>query len=243
MPGHQGGATGLEAFAALLETGLLGLVHTDPLSGEQVQRFLTPGEYAFGTARALPSSHHYLVRSVLSGYISSLNSGYADRTDRANVIGNGRAWRDPELGRAHHDRPSAYTGNDPYVHVCYAHDDSDTVLGDIAWLTRQGINVWYDEGIPAGSRWSDELAARIRQASLFLFFVSPTSVHSNHCINEVNFVSDLDKPFVAVQIEETILPDGMKLMIGAKQTIRAFGSAATTYRAQMRNVLLTHLSL
>lgn len=242
VPAHQGGAIGLEAFAALFETGLLGLVHTDPLSGEQVQRFLTPGEYAFGAARALPSSHHYLVRSVLSGYISSLNSGYADRTDRANVIGNGRAWRDPELGRAHHDRPAAYTGNDPYVHVCYAHDDADTVLGDIAWLTRQGINVWYDEGIPAGSRWSDELAARIRQASLFLFFVSPTSVHSNHCINEVNFVSDLDKPFVAVQIEETILPDGMKLMIGAKQTIRAFGSAATAYRAQMRNVLLTHLS-
>ena len=110
------------------------------------------------------------------------------------------------------------------------------------WLTRQGINVWYDEGIPAGSRWSDELAARIRQASLFLFFVSPNSVHSNHCINEVNFVSDLDKPFVAVQIQDTILPDGMKLMIGAKQTIRAFGSAATTYRTQMRNVLLTHLA-
>ncbi len=242
VPGHQGGATGLEAFAALFETGLLGLVQTDPLSGDQVQRFLTPGEYAFGTVRALPSSHHYLVRSVLSGYISALNAGYADRTDRANVIGNGRAWRDPELGQAHHDRPSAYVGNGPYVHVCYAHDDSATVLADIAWLTRQGINVWYDEGIPAGSRWSDELARRIRRASVFLFFVSPRSVHSNHCINEVNFVSDLDKPFVTVQIEDTALPDGMKLMIGAKQTIRAFGSAATTYRMQMRNVLQSHLA-
>jgi hypothetical protein len=109
-------------------------------------------------------------------------------------------------------------------------------------LTRQGINVWYDEGIPAGSRWSDELARRIRRASVFLFFVSPRSVHSNHCINEVNFVSDLDKPFVTVQIEDTVLPDGMKLMIGAKQTIRAFGSAATTYRMQMRNVLQSHLA-
>ena len=242
MQGHQGGATGLEAFAALFETGLLGLVQTDPLSGEQVQHFLTPGEYAFGTVRALPSSHHYLVRSVLSGYVSALNAAYADRTDRANVIGNGRTWRDPEPGRAHHDRPAAYVGNGPYVHVCYAHDDSATVLGDIAWLARQGINVWYDEGIPAGSRWSDELAARRRQASLFLFFVSPNSVHSNHCVNEVNFVSDLDKPFVAVQIQDTILPDGMKLMIGAKQTIRAFGSAATTYRTPMRNVLLSHLA-
>ncbi|HEY6599074.1 MAG TPA: toll/interleukin-1 receptor domain-containing protein [Pseudomonadales bacterium] len=238
----QGGATGFEAFAALFETGLLGRVQTDPLTGEQVQRFLTPGEYAFGAVRALPSSHHYLVRSVLAGYISALNASYADRTDRANVIGNGRGWRDPQMGLAHNDRPRAYVGDGSYIHVCYAHDDSAAVLSDIAWLTRQGINVWYDEGIPAGSRWSDELAARIRQASVFLYFVSPRSVHSNHCINEVNFVSDLDKPFVAVQTEDTILPDGMKLMIGAKQTIRAFGSAATTYRTQMRNVLLTHLA-
>ena len=242
MPGHQGGATGHEAFAALLETGLLGLVQTDPLTGDQIQRFLTPGEYAFGAVRSLPTSHHYLIRSVLSGYVSAVNAGYADRTDRANVIGNGRPWRDPELGQAHHDRPSAYHGTGPYVHVCYAHDDAATVLADIAWLTRHGINVWYDEGIPAGSRWSDELAARIRQSSVFLFFVSQGSVHSNHCVNEVNFVSDLDKAFVAVQIQETQLPDGMKLMIGAKQTIRAFGSAAATYRTQMRNVLLNHLA-
>jgi hypothetical protein len=202
MPGHQSGATGLEAFAALFETGLLGLVQTNPLSGEQVQHFLTPGEYAFGSVRALPWSHHYLVRSVLSGYISALNASYADRTDRANVIGNGRPWRDPELGRAQHDRPAAYVGEGPYVHVCYAHDDAASVFGDIAWLTRQGINVWYDEGIPAGSRWSDELAARIRHASLFLFFASPASVRSNHCINEGNFVADLHTPFVAVQIQE-----------------------------------------
>ena len=244
VPGHQGGATGLEAFAALFETGLLGLVQTDPLSGEQVQHFLTPGEYAFGAVRALPSSHHYLVRSVLSGYISALNAAYADRTDRANVIGNGRAWRDPELGRAHHDRPAAYVGNGPYVHVCYAHEDS----GDRARRHRVADAARHQRLVRRRAFRPDRdgatnSRARIRQASLFLFFVSPGSVHSNHCINEVNFVSDLDKPFVAVQIEDTMLPDGMKLMIGAKQTIRAFGSAATTYRTQMRNVLLArHLA-
>ena len=242
MPQHQGGATGLEAFAALFETGLLGVVHTDQLSGDQAQRFLTPGEYTFGAVRSLPLSHHYLVRSVLSGYLSGITPGYTDRTDRFNVIGNGRAWRDPEPGDGQYERPSAYRGSDPYVHVCYAHDDAAIVLRDIAWLTRQGINVWYDEGIPAGSRWSDELAARIRQSSMFLYFVSANSVTSNHCINEVNFVSDLDKPFVAVQIQETPLPDGVKLLIGAKQTIRAYGPAAATYRAHIQNALRGHLA-
>ena len=241
MPGHEGGATGLEAFAALFETGLLGMVHTDPLTGQKVQRFLTPGEYGFGAVRSLPSSHYYIVRSVLSGYISAIDASYTDRTDHTNVIGNGRAWRDPELVAGYPHRPPAYRGTEPYVHVCYAHDDSATVLRDIAWLTRQGINVWYDEGIPVGSQWSEELAARIRRSAVFLYFVSANSVSSNHCVNEVNFVSDLDKPFVAVEIHETQLSDGMKLMIGAKQTIRAYGSAAATYRARVESVLLSHL--
>ncbi len=243
MPGHQGGATGLEAFAALFETGLA-----------------RPGADRSAVGRAgaaLSDAGRIRVRqpcercrrrtTIWSARCCRATSRRSTRLTRTEPTARtSSATVAPgairEMGRAHHDEPAAYVGNGPYVHVCYAHDDSATVLGDIAWLTRQGINVWYDEGIPAGSRWSDELAARIRQASLFLFFVSPNSVHSNHCINEVNFVSDLDKPFVAVQIQDTILPDGMKLMIGAKQTIRAFGSAATTYRTQMRDVLLTHVA-
>ena len=43
------------------------------------------------------------------------------------------------------DKPfSAYKGNDPYVFVCYAHDDEDLVYPEMAWLHEQGINLWYD---------------------------------------------------------------------------------------------------
>ena len=43
----------MEAFASLYDMGLLGLVHVDPISGEHAQRFLNPGEFSFGSARAL----------------------------------------------------------------------------------------------------------------------------------------------------------------------------------------------
>lgn len=241
VPEHQGGATGLEAFAALFETGLLGVVQPDPLTGEQVQRFLGPGEGMLGAARPLPRSSHYLVRSVLSGYMAALQPDYPSRTDRSNLIGNGRPWREPEPSSDHAHRVPAYQGTEPYVYVCYSHEDAETVLGEIAWLAGKGVNIWYDEGIPGGSVWSDELAARIRQATVFLYFVSPSSAVSTHCRNEVNFVSDLDKPIITVHLRATDLPDGLRLMLGAQQTIRREGVTAAAFRAQVEQALQDRL--
>ncbi|MDA1073801.1 MAG: toll/interleukin-1 receptor domain-containing protein [Proteobacteria bacterium] len=231
-----GGATGMESFAALFEAGLLGIVQSDPITGDKVQRFLGPGEGLLGSTRALPVSSFYLIRSVLSGYMAGLKPEYPDRTDRINVIGNGRPWLDPEAD-LNLQRVPAYHGTEPYVYVCYAHADAVVVQREIAWMKRQGFNVWYDEGIPAGSRWSDELAARIRQAAVFMYFVSDRSVVSSHCINEVSFVTDLSTPLISVHIRETELPDGLKLMIGAKQTVRCYGSTATIYREQIESAL------
>ncbi len=241
-PDHLGGATGMEAFASLYDMGLLGLVHTDPISGEQAQRFLSPGEFSFGSARALPASRYYLVRSVLSGYMSGINGEYAQRTDRTNIIGDGRSWHEPDSREVTVSAPPAYEGTEPFVYVCYSHDDARSVMSEIAWLTQKGVHIWYDGGIPAGSIWSDELAARIRESAAFLYFVSENSVVSKHCINEVNFVSDLDKPTVAVYLRDTTLPDGLKLMLGATQTIRRHNSTAAAYRQEIEAVLLDCLT-
>jgi len=38
------------------------------------------------------------------------------------------------------DKPfAAYNGDEPYVFVCYAHDDNKVVYPEIAWLQEQGI--------------------------------------------------------------------------------------------------------
>lgn len=238
----RGGATGMEAFAGLLEAGLLGRVETDPLTGDQLQRFKRPGEGRLGAALVLPFAAFYLVRPVLAGFISSLNSEYASGTNRANVIGDQLQWHDAELPDEWTSRVPAYHGSEPYVYVCYSHEDARSVVTEITWLNRRGINVWYDEGIPAGSRWTDELAGRIRHAAVFLFFVSESSVVSNHCLNEINFVIDLDKPIVSVFLSDIRLPDGLKLMLGAKQTVRRYDLTTELYRHRLEHALLDGLT-
>ena len=45
----------------------------------------------------------------------------------------------------------AYSGDEPYVFISYAHKDSEFVFDEISILNDAGYNIWYDEGIEASN--------------------------------------------------------------------------------------------
>ncbi|MDP7133870.1 MAG: toll/interleukin-1 receptor domain-containing protein, partial [Planctomycetota bacterium] len=94
----------------------------------------------------------------------------------------------------------AYKGNDPYIFVSYSHEDNDAVFPEIQWLKEQGFDIWYDEGISPGSEWHQALADRIQQSSLFVYFITPQSVVSEHCEREVHYAIDNGKQLLAVHL-------------------------------------------
>ncbi len=132
---------------------------------------------------------------------------------------------------------AAYAGDDPYIFVCYAHDDEGLVYPEIQWLAEQGLNIWYDEGISPGSEWSEELGQAIENAANFLIFVTPNSVASRHCRNEVHFAQNRDAQVLAVHLAETELPAGLELALGASQGILAHQVSQTEYRGKMLRAL------
>ena len=81
----------------------------------------------------------------------------------------------------------AYQGDQPYVFICYAHDDAELIYPELERLRDQGINIWYDEGVSPGAEWEEELAKRIERCAIFLYYVSQRSVESEHCRRELNF--------------------------------------------------------
>ena len=118
------------------------------------------------------------------------------------------------------DKPfSAYQGNDPYVFVCYDHDDAESVYREIAWLNNHGINLWYDEGISPGLEWTDALAGAIQGCSKVLYFVTRNSVTSEHCRKELNFAQEEAHDVVAVHLEPTEVPPGLRLSLNNRQAI------------------------
>ena len=136
------------------------------------------------------------------------------------------------------ERPfSAYSGDDPYIFVSYAHDDAAIVYPEITRLRDQGFNIWYDEGISPGSSWRDEVALALTQCSVFLYFMTPRSVASKNCINEVNFCLSRERKVLCVHLEKTELPIGLELSLSAMQAIIRADHASAVYGTKLAEAL------
>lgn len=114
---------------------------------------------------------------------------------------------------------AAYSGTEPYVFACYAHKDAAVVYADLVELKDNGVNIWYDEGIPAGSAWRGEIAAAITGASKFLFYISEASLKSTHCLREVDYAINHDQEILPVYLEECGLPAELELVLNRVQAL------------------------
>jgi TolB-like protein/Tfp pilus assembly protein PilF len=141
------------------------------------------------------------------------------------------------------ERPfSAYQGDDPYVFVCYGHEDSSSVYPEIKRLHDAGVHIWYDEGISPGSRWSDEIARALSEASLVLFFCTSHSIESQHCQDEINFALDEKRPLLVVQDRAVDLPPGLRLRLGSQQAILKYELSAEQFVDKLTTAVRRHLS-
>lgn len=136
------------------------------------------------------------------------------------------------------ERPfQAYEGDEPYVFVCYSHEDDALVYAELGRLREAGFNVWYDEGISPGSQWSDVIARHIERCAVLLYFVTPRSVVSEHCRREVNFALEQSCGMLAVHLERTNLPSGLKLTLSNRQAILKYDEPATIYTTKLSQAI------
>ena len=127
----------------------------------------------------------------------------------------------------------AYTGDEAFVFVSYAHLDGHRVYPEIQALHEQGFRIWYDEGIDPGNEWPEEIAAALGRAAAFLVFISPAAAGSDNVRNEIHFALNRRKRFVAVHLEETELPEGLELRMGSIQGILKWRMTAEHYRKKL----------
>ena len=100
-----------------------------------------------------------------------------------------------------------YEGIKPYIFVSYSHKDSNRVLDIVCPLHVQKYRVWYDEGIPAGCDWPDNIASHMLNAATVLFFISASSLASINCFNEIKEALQQQKPVLSLRLDDTpILP-------------------------------------
>ncbi|MBQ8339925.1 MAG: TIR domain-containing protein [Clostridia bacterium] len=115
--------------------------------------------------------------------------------------------------------PTAYEGKQPYIFVSYAHKDAARVLPVIESLVKSGFRVWYDAGIEAGTEWPEYIAAHLADAACVLAFLSPASINSRNCRQEITFALSRDRAMLTVFLEDVKLPLGLEMQLGLTQAM------------------------
>jgi hypothetical protein len=135
----------------------------------------------------------------------------------------------------------AYSGNEPYIFVSYAHANSDIVFPIMKELHNRDVKMWYDEGINAGTEWSQEIADKILNCAKMVLFISPESMNSNHCRQEINFANSKYKQILPVYIKPTTLSAGLEMTLSVFQAIflYSFKNNEDDFYKQVCNALST----
>jgi TolB-like protein len=137
---------------------------------------------------------------------------------------------------------AAYSGSEPYTFVSYAHADAEVVYGELSRLQQNGHRIWYDEGIGAGLSWRDEVALAIAECTVFLVYMSPSSIRSKVCQQEINFALSRDINVLVVYLEDCQLTPGMELSLNDKQAIARQAYLEGPYQAKLEEALSISLA-
>ena len=83
----------------------------------------------------------------------------------------------------------------------------------------------------------EEIANAVIGCSVFLCFISPRATDSINCRNEINLALNEKKPFLAIHLEETELPPGLRLRMGDLQAVIKEKIPVERYFSKVTNTL------
>jgi serine/threonine protein kinase/TolB-like protein/Tfp pilus assembly protein PilF len=128
---------------------------------------------------------------------------------------------------------------EPYVFICYAHADAARVQPFIEFLQAEGIKVWFDRGIRAGTVWRKAIADALDQSTHLVFFVSRESLASDHCDREVHDAIDNKKTIVPVFLERVDLTPSLRISLSRVQALYRDRMTEDGLRSELRAAIRT----
>jgi hypothetical protein len=101
------------------------------------------------------------------------------------------------------------------VFISYSRTDADFARKLNTKLQTAGLTTWFDqESIAKGADFQTEIYKGIKNADSFVFVISPKSITSPYCVDEVEFAVKEGKRIFTLlwEMPESPLPDGLKLI-------------------------------
>lgn len=91
---------------------------------------------------------------------------------------------------------------DNYFFISYSHKDYRSVYTDIINLQNNGVNTWYDRGIPGGKNWKDIANKYMSPINCVgvIFYISENALLSDAVIDEIEYALKLNKPVICINL-------------------------------------------
>ncbi len=115
-----------------------------------------------------------------------------------------------------------YSGNDKYIFASYSHLDSAIVIPIIKRIQSKGYRIWYDEKIDPGHFWLGKIANQIYACEVFLIFISPNTVKSSYCKDELAYARSKEKPIFCIMLQKTLLEPESEFLLTRFQHIQKY---------------------
>lgn len=120
----------------------------------------------------------------------------------------------------------AYDGNDDFVFISYAKIDDKVIYPILLKLNKQGLRIWYDEGIRPPGNWRKDLHDKIKECSTFIVFLTKNSVESQYlskeCLVAAVEYNSRNLPVILAKLENVNLPGDMALEFVKLQEDRSY---------------------
>jgi len=136
----------------------------------------------------------------------------------------------------------AYTGEEPFVFVSYAHTDKLEVYPIIDFLNEMNVKIWYDEGILISENWKKSIAVNLERCGAFLVFITPQIINSEYVRKEISFALKKRKPFFAVYLKETKLPAELEFEIADIQAMMMYLMPKSEFQTKLKELLSNSLN-
>lgn len=90
------------------------------------------------------------------------------------------------------------------IFVSYARDDKPAITGIIQALGAH--QVWYDDKLHIGQEWWKEIEHQIAASHCVMAILSPHSVDSDYCRQEIEFAQKMGKPIAPIMLKSCKIP-------------------------------------
>jgi hypothetical protein len=117
-----------------------------------------------------------------------------------------------------------FQGDSNFIFVSYSHSDGREIMPVISKVNKWGYNLWWDKGIPGGSEWDSLVEKKIEDCALVILFLGKTSSTSKFLRREVKFADVIGKPVLCVDLTDSHLSDGLKMLLSQYQRLNILTS-------------------